>query len=122
MTNQTLTSRVRSAFANVALVEERRMFGGVAFLVDGKMCVSVGTHRLMCRIDPSTHEMAIGREGCRTVTMNGRPYRGYVHVAEAAVANDVDLRHWIRLALDYNPRAKPHKRRATVSAAAQRRG
>ena len=47
------------------------MFGGITFMVNGKMCISVGPNRLMCRIDPELHERAIEREGVRTVKMNG---------------------------------------------------
>ena len=59
------------------------MFGGITFMVNGKMCISVGRNRLMCRIDPELHELAIERRGVRTVTMNGRAYRGFVHVRSA---------------------------------------
>jgi|SRR5579864_5667424 len=121
MANPGLAERVRSALASTARVEERKMFGGIGFMVDGKLCVSVGAHRLMCRIDPATHEQALAHEGSRTVTMNGRQYRGYVHVAEEAVSDDADLQRWIRLALDYNARAKRSQRRATGRAGTRRR-
>ena len=121
MTNPVLAERVRSALATLARVEERKMFGGIGFMVDGKLCVSVGAHRLMCRIDPATHEKALEHEGVQTVTMNGRQYKGYVHVAEEAVADDADLHRWIRLALDYNARAKRSKGRATHRAGTRRR-
>src|SRR5256884_7502637 len=82
-----LTDRVRAALAHTRRVAERKMFGGITFMVNGKMCISVGRNRLMCRIDPELHELAIERRGVRTVTMNGRAYRGFVHVREDAVAS-----------------------------------
>ena len=53
-------------------VEEKKMFGGLTFMVRGKMCVSVGKDRIMCRIDPAIHDAAIQRQGCRSVVMKGR--------------------------------------------------
>lgn len=81
------------------------MFGGIAFMVRGKMCVSVGKDRLMCRIDPAIHDTAVEREGCRAVVMKERPLRGYVHVDREAVRTKRGLDYWIALALDYNGRA-----------------
>jgi TfoX/Sxy family transcriptional regulator of competence genes len=101
-----LVNRVRAALAGEHPVEEKRMFGGITFMVRGKMCVSVGRDRLMLRIDPELHETALERVGCRTVVMKGREYRGYVHVDAEAVKSARDLDYWVRLALEYNKRAK----------------
>ena len=97
-----LIDRVRAALTGISGVEEKRMFGGTTFMVNGKMCVSAGRGRLMCRIDPATHDRAIRTKGCRTVTMKGREYRGYVHVDESAVRDSRELRRWIDAALRYN--------------------
>ena len=87
------------------------MFGSIAFMVRGKMCVSVGRDRLMCRIDPAVHETALEREGCRTVVMKGRQYRGYVHVDAEAVNSERDLDYWIGLSLDYNSKSQASSRK-----------
>ena len=78
------------------------MFGGVTFMVRGKMCVCVGKGRILCRVDPAIHDTVVKRRGCRTMVMKGRPYRGYVNVDAQAVESKNDLDYWIRLALDYN--------------------
>ena len=82
------------------------MFGGITFMVNGKMCISVGPKRLMCRIDPELHELAIERRGVRTVKMKGRAYRGFVHVREEAVSSKRDLDYWVRVCLEFNKQAK----------------
>lgn len=87
------------------------MFGGIAFMVRGKMCVSVGRDRLMCRIDPAGHDTALERKGSRTVVMKGRPYRGYVHVDAEAVESERDLDYWIGLSLDYNSNSQASSRK-----------
>jgi TfoX/Sxy family transcriptional regulator of competence genes len=110
------TAKVRAALSHIPRVEEKKMFGGLTFMVNGKMCISVGKDRLMCRIDPELHDAAVKRPGCRTVVMKGRTYKGYVHVDEEAVKAPRDFKYWIGLALDHNATvAKPG------SAAAKRR-
>jgi TfoX/Sxy family transcriptional regulator of competence genes len=99
--DEKLIDRVRAALADVAGVKERKMFGSIAFMVRGKMCVSARAERIMCRIDPSLHDAAVKREGCRTVVMGGRQYRGYVHVDSEAVKTGRALKYWMKLALDY---------------------
>lgn len=107
-----LVNRVRVALRALP-VEEKKMFGGIAFMVRGKMCVTIGRGRIMCRIDPAVHDAALNREGCRTMVMKGREYRGYVHVDVEAVTTKRALDYWIGLALDYNTKvlASSKKRR-----------
>jgi TfoX/Sxy family transcriptional regulator of competence genes len=109
-TDDTLLDRVRAALGRIPRVEERKMFGGTAFLVRGKICVSARKERIMCRIDPAAHDSALKRKGCRTMTMNGREYRGYVHVDAGAVSTKRELDYWIALALDYNARVRATRR------------
>jgi TfoX/Sxy family transcriptional regulator of competence genes len=109
--NEVLAKRVKTAMGRIRPIEEKRMFGGVAFMVRGKMCVSVGKDRIMCRIDPAIHDAALQREGCRTVVMKGRQYRGYVYVDAEAVKTKSALEYWVDLALEYNNKAKAAARK-----------
>ncbi len=104
--DEVLASRVKAALGRTRRIEEKRMFGALAFMVAGKMCVSVGKDRIMCRIDPAIHDEVLKCKGCRTVVMKGRGYRGYVHVDAEAVKTKSDLEYWVGLSLDYNKRAK----------------
>lgn len=110
--SEQLAQRLRDALEGVPRVEEKRMFGRLAFMVNGKMCVTAGPQRMMARIDPALHDDAIKKEGCKTVIMRGRPCRGYVHVAERNVDTDAALQYWVNLALDFNKKAKAATRRA----------
>jgi TfoX/Sxy family transcriptional regulator of competence genes len=105
-----LANRVRKALSGHK-VEEKKMFGGLCFMVNGKMCVTVGKDRLMCRIDPALHETALAKKGVKTVVMRGREYSGYVHVPEESLTSQRDFDYWINLALDYNTIAKSTKGR-----------
>ena len=104
--NEKLADRVRSALAHLPKVEEKKMFRGIAFMVNGKMCITVGGDEIMCRIDPELHDEAIKKSGCRTMVMKGREYRGYVLVTEEGRKTKKDFDYWIALSLDFNKRAK----------------
>ena len=108
--NDSLTNRVRAALTRTPGVEEKRMFGATAFMVRGKLSVSARAERIMCRIDPTIHDLALERKGCRTVIMKGRAYRGYVYVDAEALGTDSDLEYWVGLALDYNKTVKASTR------------
>ena len=123
--NEKLTRRVRDLLADVPKVEEKRMFRGTAFMVDGKMCVTVGDDRIMCRIDPELHAESVRRPGCRTVIMGGKPYQGFVYVDEKSVPAKKDLKAWLDLALEFNPRAissKKASKKASQPAKTKTRG
>lgn len=116
--NEEMTNRVRGALAHVRKVEEKRMFRGVTFMVNGKMCISAGDSRIMCRIDPSVHESVLTRSGCSPVIMRGREYKGFVYVDEEAVKSEKDFEYWIGLALEFNKRARAstkNKKRQSAS-------
>ena len=104
--NEKLTNKLRAALAHLPKVEEKKMFRGITFMVDGKMCISAGDNEIMCRIDPAIHEESIKRKGCRTVKMKGREYIGYVYVNDEAMKTKKDFDYWLALALDFNKKAK----------------
>jgi len=104
--NEKLAQRVREALAHLPKVQEKKMFRGITFMVNGKMCISVSADRIMCRIDPVIHDDAVEKENVETVTMGGRQYRGYVYVYEDAIKSKKDFDYWVKLALDFNKTAK----------------
>lgn len=104
--SEKLADRVREALAYLPDVEEKKMFRGVTFMVDGKMCVSVGDNEIMCRIDPDIHEEVIEMPGCRTMVMKGHYYKGYVLIDEEGMKTKREFDFWIRLAVDFNKKAK----------------
>ena len=109
--NEKLADRIREALASIPNIEEKKMFRGITFMVNGKMCVSAGDNEMMCRIDPAIHEAAIERKGCRTMEMKGRQYKGYVFINDEGMKTKKDFDYWINLALDYNKKAKAAPKR-----------
>ena len=111
MYNEKMTKRIREALTVVPKVEEKKMFRGVVFMVDGKMCITAGDDEMMCRIDPAIHEEAVKKKGVRSVIMRGREYKGYVRVHEDAMKSKKDFEYWIGLALEFNKKAKAAKKK-----------
>jgi len=107
----TLMDRVRAAMSRAPTLEEKKMFGGVTFMVQGKMCVSVGKGRIMCRVDPGIHDELLKKKGSSTVVMKGREYRGFLYVRVEALKSRTELDYWIGHALAFNDDAKATARK-----------
>jgi TfoX/Sxy family transcriptional regulator of competence genes len=114
-----LVTRVRAALARAPGLKEKRMFGGTAFMVRGRICVTARAERIMCRIDPALQAAALKRKGCRSVVMGGREYRGYVYVDAPSLKTKRALDHWVELALNYNDAADSTSRRRLHSKGAK---
>ena len=91
-------------------VEEKKMMGGLTFMVNGKMCVGVLNEDLMARIAPEDYKQALTHPGCRKMDLTGRPMKGFVFIDKTGTGNDDPLQFWINMALAYNPRAKTVKK------------
>ena len=107
-----LAERIRRGFQQARVrFEEKRMMGGLCFMVKGKMCVGVEKNRLMARVGPDAYEVALKRKSCRPMDFTGRPMRGFVFVELEGIKSQKDLAFWLELALSYNPIAKKAAKR-----------
>ncbi len=111
--SEKLNDRIRVAMASLPGVEEKHMFGGTCFMLNGKMCVGVVKDEMMCRIDPDEYEAALEKKGCREMVFTGKPMKGYVYVSEEGMKTKKEFDYWIGLCLDFNGKAKaaPKKKR-----------
>ncbi|MCG3118565.1 MAG: hypothetical protein ALAOOOJD_00785 [bacterium] len=109
--NETLAQRVRETLATQRQVEEKKMMGGLTFMVNGKMCVGILDEDLMARLDPAVYETALTKKGCRKMDFTGRPMKGFVFINPAGTKRQADLAYWLGLALDFNMRAKASKKK-----------
>jgi len=91
--------------------EEKKMMGGLAMMVDEKMCVGVIKDNLMARIDPDIYETALSRDGCKPMDFTGKRMKGFVFVEPEGIDQEEDLEYWLELALEFNPRAKSSKKK-----------
>src|SRR3954465_8073121 len=97
-----LAERVRDAVGDEPGVLEKRMFGGLAFLVNGNMAVSAsGQGGLLLRVDPDRGATLLDPPDVEPFEMRGRPMTGWLHIGPDAVAADDDLRRWVGIGLDY---------------------
>jgi hypothetical protein len=95
--DEELARRVRALLDARADVDERRMFGGLAFLVAGNMCSGVHEELLIARLAPEDGEDLLASEpGVRRMDFTGRPMRGWLFVEPDATAEDPDLERWVR--------------------------
>ena len=108
--NEKLANRIREILFSKRKVEEKKMMGGLTFMVNNKMCVGISGDDLMARIDPEIYEEALEKKGCREMDFTGRPMKGFVFIDEEGTKSKKDLEYWVELALDYNKKAKPSKK------------
>ncbi|MGG8497494.1 TfoX/Sxy family protein [Tenacibaculum sp. TC6] len=110
--DQFLAERITHFFdTRNIIVTTKKMFGGVCFMVDDKMCVGVVKEEVMARIDPEIYEEALTHKGCSEMNFTGRPMKGYVFLSGEAIDLDQQLYYWLQLALDFNPKAKSSKKK-----------
>jgi hypothetical protein len=97
-----LADRIRERVGGAAGVSEKRMFGGLAFLVNGNMAVSASSRGgLLLRVDPARTDELIRAPHTGRFVMRGREMDGWLRVDAAAVETDADLAHWVDLGLTY---------------------
>ena len=99
--DEALAERIRSLLTRHAEVTERKMFGGIAFMVGDRMAVGIVGDDLMVRIGPDGHDAALARPHTRPMDFTGRPARGMVYVAPPGIAVDADLARWVELGAAY---------------------
>ncbi len=90
-----LAQRIREVLEDRADLSEKKMFGGLAFLLGGNMCVGVLKSELMVRVGPDRHEEAVRQPHARRMDFTGRPMKGFVYVACDGFESDADLRRWV---------------------------
>lgn len=102
--SETLANRVREFLSTIPKldIEEKKMFGGLAFMVGGKMCINISDDRLMCRFDPKQTEEIAERQGFLPCEMKGKALAGYCYVEEIGYQSPKDFAFWLNLCLDYN--------------------
>ena len=93
--DERLAARVRSALRGREDVSERKMFGGLCFLVRGRMACGVTGDELMVHVGADLHEEALAEPHARPMDFTGRPLRGMVYVGRGGIAAEADLEQWV---------------------------
>ena len=110
--NTQLADRIREFLVQQPRIsiEEKKMFRGLCFMVNGKMCVNVSGDNLMCRFDPALQEEIADRRGYLPMIMKGKELSGYCYVEPAGFSTKKDLEYWLNLCLAFNEKAKASKK------------
>ncbi len=92
-------------------IEEKKMFAGLAFMVNEKMCVCASGDKLMCRFDATIEEKVSKKKGYEPMIMGSRKYKGYCYVQKAGYSSKKDFAYLLELCLAYNDEAKSSKKK-----------
>jgi hypothetical protein len=100
--DEAFAERIRELLAVREAVSERKMFGGIGFMIGGNMAVGVSSGgELIVRLDPEEYERALAESHVRAFDMTGRPMRGWILVGPEATATDEQLAGWVDAGADF---------------------
>jgi len=114
--DEELADRVRAALAPREQLTERKMFGGLAFMLGGNMACGVMGDEIMVRFAHDEVERALGEPHTRAMDFTGKPLKGMIYVSAEGIAADSDLARWVETGADYAaslPPKKPKKPKKT---------
>ena len=116
--DELLAERIRCFFLEKGTAfEEKKMMGGLCFMVDHKMCCGTHTDKhsgenlIMLRVGEVAAEILIEQPHVRPMNFTGRPMKGYLFVAEGGFSNKTNLHKFLQLCLDFNPQAKASRKK-----------
>ena len=107
--DEELAERIRRALAGRQGVSEKRMFGGIAFMLRGNMCCGIVRDQLMVRVGPERYDDALARPHARPMDFTGRAMKGMVYVGPEGLRSDADLNAWLRRGVEFAATLPPKK-------------
>jgi hypothetical protein len=107
--DEKFAARIRKALGPRKGLVAKQMFGGIAFLLNGNMCVGIHKDELIVRLDPAETDAALARPYTRVFDLTGRPMRGWILVAPKGIATGAQLARWIGIATGYAGALPPKK-------------
>ena len=99
--DETLAARIRAELSGRSDIAERKMFGGLAFMLAGNMCCCITEHGLMVRAGPDAYEDALAQPHAGLMDLTGRPMKGWVLVDFAGLKSQAGLTQWIRRGAEF---------------------
>jgi TfoX/Sxy family transcriptional regulator of competence genes len=99
--SESLAQRIRDALARKSKIEEKKMFGGVGFLLHGNMLVGVWKNSLIVRIGPDSYEEALLEPNVKQFDITGKPMKGWIMVEPEGIEHDGQLKGWIERAEEF---------------------
>lgn len=96
-----LAERAREVLVDLPGFVEKKMFGGIGFMLRGNMACGVSGDELIVRVGPANYEQALGKPHTRPFDMTGRPMRGWVMVAPEGLESDAGLWDWVQRGVEF---------------------
>lgn len=97
-----LAERVRECLGDKTnQIEEKRMFGGLAFMVNQHMCVGIVKDKLMVRVGPEQYDTCLSQPHALEMDFTGRPMKGMLYVEAEGVTEEAELNHWLDVSLNF---------------------
>jgi TfoX/Sxy family transcriptional regulator of competence genes len=99
--DERLAERIRGSLGRRKGLAEKKMFGGIAFLLNGNMCVGVHKSELIVRLAPEETDAALAQAHTRRFDLTGRPMKGWILVEQAGLKTEAKLSKWVQVAAKY---------------------
>lgn len=99
--DERLAERIRKRLGKRKELAEKKMFGGIAFLLNGNMCVGVHKQDLIVRLDPEETDEALSQPHTRVFDLSGRPMKGWILVESSGLKDENALGKWVSISVDY---------------------
>jgi TfoX N-terminal domain len=99
--DETLAERIRAQLGRRRGLSEKKMFGGIGFMLNGNMCCGVHRDEMIVRLAPEETDKALGRRHTRIFDITGRPMKGWILVQPAGLGTQAALAEWVGVAVEY---------------------
>lgn len=113
--NESLADRIRENLVEHKRLEEKKMMGGLCFMLNGKMCCGIVKDDLMVRVIESRYEEALSNPHGRPMDFTGRPLKGFVFVSPDGLKKKSELNYWLKMGIEFVqslPKEKSKKKKA----------
>lgn len=107
--NEKIADKIRETLKEVKNLTEKKMFGGIAFMVNDKMCVGVDKDAIMLRCEPEKTDELLSKKGARQFDLTGKPMKGWLLIDEEGIKNKKDFDFWITTAIEANKKVTTPK-------------
>jgi hypothetical protein len=99
--DQVLAGRIRSALQGIPGLQEKRMFGGVGFILQGNMACGVHGDKLIVRVGPEKYLKALAQPHTQVFDMTGKAMNGWIEVMPGGLVGETDLKGWVLQGIEF---------------------
>ncbi len=118
--HERLAERIRAYFKCRRGVDEKRMFGGLCFMLDGHMCCGIEKDRLMVRVMPDRYDALLKKPHAHKMDFTGKPLKGFLFISQPGYRTAAGLTRWLDEAVECAKSKPPKKKKAKVSRKVQK--